>query len=73
LRIITERNILNEHTSRFQIAFAATTVVILFVVCHYVFRLLWAETLSICVAYATNMSRRVSSLLLVLFRRDLQH
>jgi len=58
-QVLNEAHISDENAPRSQIAFTAVVVVILFVACHYSFRLMWIQTLSICVAYATNLGRRV--------------
>ena len=62
--LLDDRNISDENVSLIQIALAATAIIILFTVCYYVFDLLWIQTLSICVAYATNLSRMVQGFLL---------
>jgi hypothetical protein len=67
-RVLNEASIRDEHASRSQFLLTAIAVVVLFVVCHYVMSLIWMQTLSICVAYATNISRSVPVLIL----RDMQ-
>jgi len=57
--VLSEANISDQHASRNQFAVTATAVLILFSACHYLFALLWFQTLSICVAYATNLGRAV--------------
>ena len=62
--ILSEANISDRHASRNQFILTAAIVFILFAVCHYLFYLIWMQTLSICVAYATNLGRAVPSLIL---------
>lgn len=64
-RVITADNISDENVSRGQVVLTGTLIIILFIVCHYMFDFLWTQTLSICVAYSTNMNRGVQ----VLFAR----
>ena len=61
-RLLDDCNISDQNVSLIQIALAATVIMILFTVCQYIFDLLWPQTLSICVAYATNLSRGVQAL-----------
>jgi hypothetical protein len=63
-QILDDRNISDHNVSIIQIALAATVIILLFAVCHYIFHLLWAQTLSICVLYATNLSRLTEVLFL---------
>ena len=60
--VLTESSISDQNASRGQILLAALAIVIIFSLCHYVFALMWMQTFSICVAYATNLSRVVHSL-----------
>jgi len=62
--ILDEENISDQHASRGEFEFTAVAVLILFVICRYMASLIWMQTLSICVAYATNMSRGVPLLFL---------
>jgi hypothetical protein len=62
--IIDEESIRDENASFLQIVFTAAVVFILFVVCHYMYKLIWIQTLSICVVYATNIGRRVQPMIL---------
>jgi len=64
LGILSEANISDQHASRGQFAVTAAAVVMLFMVCRHVYSLIWMQTLSICVTYATNLSRGVPLLFL---------
>jgi hypothetical protein len=64
VHIINEDNIKDENASILQIVFTAAVVFIMFAVCHYMYKLIWIQTLSICVVYATNIGRRVQPLIL---------
>jgi hypothetical protein len=59
---LTESDISDEHALHIQVAFTAAVVIIMFIVCNYISKLMWIQTLSICVAYATNIGRRVQVL-----------
>jgi MFS family permease len=56
---LNESNISDENASPIQIAVTAAIVIILFVICHFISKLVWIQTFSICVAYATNIGRRI--------------
>jgi hypothetical protein len=56
---LSEANISDQHASRNQFVLTAAIVLILFAVCRYMFSLIWMQTLSICVAYATNLGHSV--------------
>ena len=60
---IDERNISDENVSRGEVALASVALVSLFVVCRYVLDVVWAQTFSICVVYATNLSGPIKTLL----------
>jgi hypothetical protein len=62
--ILSEANIIDQHASRSQFVITAAVVLILFAVCHYMFSMIWMQTLSVCVAYATNLGRSVPLLIL---------
>jgi hypothetical protein len=62
--ILSEADISDRHASRSQFLLTAAVVFILFAACHYIFSLIWMQTLSICVAYATNLGRSVPLLIL---------
>jgi hypothetical protein len=60
--VVNESNIRQEHASLGHVVFAAIVVLILFVICHYIFDLIWFETLSICLIYVTNLIHVIESL-----------
>lgn len=60
---LNESNISDENASPIQVVFTAAVVIILFVICHFISKLVWIQTFSICIAYATNIGRRVQTLL----------
>ena len=60
---IDHSNIDDDNVSLGQVAVAAVTVVLVFAVCRCILNLVWAEMLSICVVYATNLNRPVKTLL----------
>jgi hypothetical protein len=62
-RMIGVENVGDDNVSRGRVALAATAIMILFILCRYMFDLFWAQTLAICVTYATNLSRGVQTLL----------
>ncbi len=62
--ILSDANISDRHASRSQFLLTTAAVLILFAICHYLFFLIWMQTLSICVAYATNLGRAVPLLIL---------
>ncbi len=62
--IVDENNIEDDNASLIQIIFTAIVVVTLFVVCNYIYKLIWIETLSVCIVYATNLGRRIQPLIL---------
>lgn len=62
-KALTESEVSDENASHIQVALTAAIVIILFVICHYIAKLVWIQTLSICVAYATNIGQRVQVLL----------
>lgn len=70
--VITADNISDENVPRSQVALTGTLVVILFIVSHYIFDLLWPQTLSICVAYSTNLNRGVQALFARLWNKGLE-
>jgi len=59
---IEEECIADENVTIGQILLSSTIVTGIFYVCHYVFVLNWAMTFSISVAWATNLSSPVNSL-----------
>jgi len=66
--ILSEANISDQHASSGQFAVTAAAVLVLFVICRHIYSLIWMQTFSICVTYATNLSRSVPRL----FLRELQ-
>lgn len=62
--IINEDSIADDNASLIQILFTAIIVVTLFVFCNYMCKLIWIQTLSVCVVYATNIGRRIQPLIL---------
>lgn len=72
--ILGESSISDQHAPRSKILLAAATVLILFYLCQVVYRLIWIQTLSICLVYSLNFMRLLESLI---FRpvpaRDISH
>ncbi len=67
---LNENNISDQNVSHGQVVLAGATVVIVFAICHYLFDLIWVQTLSICVAYATNLSRGAEALFMLLMPKS---
>jgi len=61
--MLSEANISDEHASKAKFIVTASVVLALFFICHYQLSLMWMQTLSVCVAYSTNLSRVVPLLL----------
>jgi len=61
--IIDESRIADEDAPPREVALGGLVVVAAFVLCRFVFRLYWAVTFSICVAYATHLNQAVQRLL----------
>ncbi len=70
VQVINSDNISDENTSPGQVALSGAVIIILFAVCHYLFNLLWTQTLSICVVYATNLNRGVQAAFARLMSRN---
>ncbi len=60
-RVINDDNISDENTSLSQVSLSGSMIIILFVVCHYLFDFFWMQTFSICVVYSTNINRGVQT------------
>ncbi len=60
---INGSNVSDEHAPLSHVVMTGTLVVILFIVCHYVLELLWVQTLTICVAYSTNINNNANNLI----------
>ncbi len=61
---LNESNISDQHMSLRELILTATIVIILFFICNSLFKLMWLETLSISLIYATNLIRLVQSLIM---------
>lgn len=60
---ITEKNISDEKTSRFEVLAAVLVIVAIFAICRFVFKLYWAITFSICVIYSTSFGDALGAFL----------
>ncbi|MDD5064825.1 MAG: hypothetical protein PHQ35_08735 [Phycisphaerae bacterium] len=61
LRIIDEKCISDRDATAVQIILGLIAVLIIFILCNYVFKLYWAITFSICLIYATSFDRALQS------------
>ncbi len=68
--VIDERAILSDEATGGELLWGTIVLIIVFLVCRYAFDLHWAFTYSICVTYATSLSRYIGKFL-ELFSNDL--
>jgi hypothetical protein len=61
---INESNISDEQVSFAEVFLTALILSIVFYCCHFIYRMNWAATFSLCVAYATNFNKIVVYLIL---------
>lgn len=59
---IDESSIDDDNATPLQVLLGSIIVVATFVICHYIFKLYWAFTFSICVAYASNINETLQNL-----------
>jgi hypothetical protein len=52
---VDETCISDQRAPKGQVVLATGVVLLLFFLCHVVYRLIWIETLSICIVYSTNL------------------
>ncbi len=62
--LFDESSISEQQASRGQVMLAAAMVLILFFLCHVVYKFIWIETLSVCLVYSINFIRLIESLIL---------
>ncbi len=62
-KIIDERCISDRDATAAQIVLGLAAVLIIFVLCNYIFKLYWAITFSICIVYATSFDRAFQNVL----------
>lgn len=62
-KIIDERCISDREATCAQIVFGLTAVLIIFVLCNYVFKLYWAITFSICIVYTASFDKAFQNVL----------
>ncbi len=61
--LFDESSISDQQASRGQVMLATAMVLILFYLCHVVYKFIWIETLSVCLVYSINFIRLVESLI----------
>jgi DNA-directed RNA polymerase subunit RPC12/RpoP len=61
LRVIDEECISDRKATPTQIILGLTAVLVIFILCNYVFKLYWAITFSICIVYTTSFDRALRS------------
>jgi hypothetical protein len=61
LKIVDEECISDRQATAAQIIFGAISVLIVFAICNYAFKLHWAVTYSICIIYTTSFDRALQS------------
>lgn len=66
--IIDESSIVDDNASLLQVILGSVVVLIIFIVCRFVFQIYWAITFSICVTYASNVNRAIQGLVSRFFR-----
>jgi hypothetical protein len=69
-KIIDEECIDDRKATLLQIVLGLVSVLIIFVLCNYVFKLYWAITFSICIVYTTSFDRTLQSVLPGLAHRE---
>lgn len=60
-KIIDEECISDRKATFIQVVLGLTTIVVIFLLCNYVFKLYWAITFSICIVYTTSFDRALQS------------
>jgi len=60
-KIIDESCIADRDATPFQIAFGFIAVVIIFIICNFIYQLYWAITFSICIVYTTSFDKALQS------------
>jgi len=60
--VLDESSISDQHAPRVKIMLAAVMVLILYYLCHYIYELIWIQTLSICLVYSINFIRLLESI-----------
>lgn len=68
---VTPKDVSDEDVSILQAVMGTLIAVIVFVLCHYVFKWYWAITYSVCVVYATGFSHAIQQVLFPV-ERDLE-
>jgi len=68
-KIIDEECITSRAVTPFGIIFGLLSILIIFALCTYVFKLNWAITFSICVVYTTSFDRALQNILPGLYRK----
>jgi len=63
LRIIDEDCISDRDATFFEVVLSLTAVVVILILCDYVFKLYWAVTFSICIVYTTSFDKALQSVL----------
>lgn len=59
--VLDESSISDRHAPRDKVVLAAAIVLILYYFCHVVYKLIWIQTLSICLVYSTNLVKLTES------------
>lgn len=62
-RLIDETAIADDNPTPYQVVVGSAVVIVVFIVCQFVFRLHWTITFSACVCYATNVNNFLQRLL----------
>ncbi len=62
-RVLDESSISDQNARRGQVMLAAAIVLILYYLCHFIYGLIWIQTLSICLVYSINFIRLIESLI----------
>jgi len=63
LRVIDEECISDRKATLVQIILGLTAVLVIFILCNYVFKMYWAITFSICMVYTTSFDRALQNVL----------
>jgi hypothetical protein len=61
LKVIDENCISDREATLVQIILGLTAVLVIFLLCNYVFKLYWAITFSICIVYTTSFDRALQN------------
>jgi hypothetical protein len=62
LKIIDEKCISDRDATAVQIILGLTAVLVIFILCNYIFKLYWAITFSICIIYTTSFDKALQSI-----------